>query len=224
MSQPDFKTLTGDESNFPYDSWEQVYQQSALHELPWDAPEAHPLLIEIFKDHRPKPGTRALDLGCGTGASSRLLANVGYEVDALDVSETAIMRARVLSKGGGCSTRYIVGNAIKYALNSTSVYGLVLDCLFLHHVQEDDIDAYFNSVRNTLCVGGLYVVGVFVQVDDTIKRASYFSDGEVRYWTQSGIEQYLGACFVCDSAFYGLAGSVDHNYPAGFFMFTKQRE
>lgn len=222
MHQPDSKQTAVDNGDFPYSSWERVYQQSNLHELPWDTPEAHPLLVEMFKDHKAKSGARALDLGCGTGASSRLLTSAGYTVDAWDVSETAIARARALSKVCGAAIQFVAGNAIRDAISRADSYDLVLDFLFLHHVQEHDIETYFNGVRNSVRAGGRYVVGVLLQTDQVAKRASFFSDGEVRYWTQSEIERNLGVGFVCESDSYGNAGSADHNYPAGLFAFSKR--
>lgn len=223
MSQNDLKErTTGIVDDFPYSSWEQVYQQSDMHELPWDTAEAHPLLVEMFKDHQVKPGARALDIGCGTGASSRLLAQLGYDVDAWDVSETAILRARTLSEKNGDSIRFVAGNAIKSALNNPNSYDLVLDFLFLHHVQDEDIKAYFTCVSNSVQPGGLYVVGVIVQTDDLITRPSFFSVGQVRYWTLDGIEHQLGSNFKCLQSSYGVVGSADHNYPAGIFYFTRR--
>ncbi|MDP2816002.1 MAG: class I SAM-dependent methyltransferase, partial [Rectinemataceae bacterium] len=147
---------------------------------------------------------------------------IGYEVDAWDVSETAIDRARTLSKDCGATIRFIAGNAIQNAMYRTDTYDLILDFLFLHHVQDRDIEAYFDGVRNSIQIAGHYVVGVFMQTDDVVKRSSFFSDGKVRYWTKSGIEEHLGSNFMCDSTFYGNAGSPDHNYPIGVFLFVKR--
>ncbi|WP_329056074.1 methyltransferase domain-containing protein [Amycolatopsis sp. NBC_01488] len=42
------------------------------------------------RDIRSVAGGRALELGCGPGRNTRRLAEVGYEVDAVDRSSTAI--------------------------------------------------------------------------------------------------------------------------------------
>lgn len=165
---------------------------------------------------------RALDLGCGTGVSSRLLAKVGYQVDAWDVSATAIARARALSVDRPSIIRYFAGNAIRHALGCRNTYDLILDFLLLHHVQDADIAGYFCGIRQSLRAGGHYIVGVFVKTGDTVTRGSYFSDGEVRCWTLSEIRQYLRAKLVCHTASYGQAGSADHIYPFGLFMFASR--
>lgn len=220
MFQPDLKTFADNKGDFPYSSWERVYRQSNLHELPWDTPEAHPLLVDLFKDHRAIPSARALDLGCGTGASSRLLAKAGYEVEAWDVSETAIKRARALSKDCGAAIRFVAGNALQSALNNSASCGLVLDFFFLHHVQPDDIRAYFSGIRNVLNSEGIYIVGVFVHDGNTANRPSLFSEGRVTYWSRVELETQLGRGWRCTSAAYGRGGNKTLNYPMGLFEFS----
>lgn len=46
-------------------------------------------LVELFKDWQPNAG-RVLDLGCGNGRNARYLASKGFEVVAMDYSDSAI--------------------------------------------------------------------------------------------------------------------------------------
>lgn len=50
----------------------------------------------LLAEHVPPPdgGSRALDVGCGTGALAAYLAGLGYAVDALDFTESGLARAR----------------------------------------------------------------------------------------------------------------------------------
>lgn len=45
-------------------------------------------------------GRRALDFGCGTGRSTRLLTACGFDVTGVDVSESMVERARVVDPTG----------------------------------------------------------------------------------------------------------------------------
>ncbi|MFJ3877152.1 methyltransferase, FxLD system [Streptomyces sp. NPDC090077] len=51
---------------------------------------------QLLAEHAPVPegGGRALDVGCGTGELAAHLAGLGYTVDAVDLTDSAIARAR----------------------------------------------------------------------------------------------------------------------------------
>lgn len=55
-----------------------------------------------------KPGARLFELGCGNGVGAKALAAAGYDVTAVDLSETGIVAAR-LSATPGC--RFEVASA-----------------------------------------------------------------------------------------------------------------
>jgi SAM-dependent methyltransferase len=58
------------------------------------------------------PG-RALDVGCGEGADAIWLAQRGWIVTAIDISEVAIGRAREASHPAGVSVEWICGDALQ---------------------------------------------------------------------------------------------------------------
>ncbi|MFJ7065976.1 class I SAM-dependent methyltransferase [Streptomyces sp. NPDC101115] len=45
----------------------------------------------------PQPGQRALDIGCGTGQLARCLHSLGYDVTGVEVSASALLKARTRS-------------------------------------------------------------------------------------------------------------------------------
>ncbi|MGW1932971.1 class I SAM-dependent methyltransferase [Streptomyces sp. NPDC001919] len=58
--------------------------------------------IAMFTHHaNPKPGQRALDVGCGTGQLARALHSLGYGVTGLEVSAAALLTARARSSAQG---------------------------------------------------------------------------------------------------------------------------
>ena len=81
--------------------WEDRYRND---DLPWDRPTATEHLtwaIETF-DIAPR---KAIDIGCGTGTNVIWLAQQGFEVVGVDISESAIQRAtRKADQAGAACT------------------------------------------------------------------------------------------------------------------------
>lgn len=69
-------------------------------------------LMKIFSEHKVPKGGAILDLACGIGRHSTLLAEKGYKVTGVDISATYIERARELASEKNVSKRaeFIVGD------------------------------------------------------------------------------------------------------------------
>jgi SAM-dependent methyltransferase len=81
----------------PYDA---MYRRGA----PWDTGPREELVALLDSGRLTRAvGPRALDVGCGTGADCRLLAEHGFEVTGVDFSEVAIGRAQA----AGGTPRYV---------------------------------------------------------------------------------------------------------------------
>ncbi|MCR5979112.1 methyltransferase domain-containing protein [Gordonia jinghuaiqii] len=92
MSSDDVRPDTAADSDRPDDSgsaqeWDERYRSS---ERLWTS-EVNPALVAEVSDL--DPGV-ALDVGSGEGADARWLADRGWQVTALDISQVAIDRAR----------------------------------------------------------------------------------------------------------------------------------
>lgn len=61
-------------------------------------------------------GGRALDLACGLGANSIYLAQNGFWVDSIDISESAIRRLQVRSRSIGLNLGLVVGDTDYFPL------------------------------------------------------------------------------------------------------------
>jgi SAM-dependent methyltransferase len=65
------------------------------------------------------PG-RALDVGCGEGADAIWLAQRGWEVTGIDISDVAVRRAREAAEGSGVAVEWISGDALQTSLPQQS--------------------------------------------------------------------------------------------------------
>src|SRR3954468_20682622 len=78
--------------------WDQRY---AEREQIWSG-RVNPVLASVAAE---LPPGRALDLGCGEGGDAVWLADHGWAVTAVDISSTALDRARRAAEGAGVGDR-----------------------------------------------------------------------------------------------------------------------
>ncbi|MFF3287242.1 class I SAM-dependent methyltransferase [Streptomyces sp. NPDC003023] len=102
-------------------------------------------------------GGRALDLGCGPGRNALYLASLGYEVDAVDLSPTAISWAqeRARESGAGDFVRFHCGDA--FTLDPAEFggpYDLIHDSGCFHHLPPHRRVSYLALLDRVLAPGG----------------------------------------------------------------------
>ena len=80
----------------PHASWNDSYASGAP--LPWDTGTPDPVLVELIESRAIAPGN-TLEIGCGTGTNAIYLAQYGFDVLGVDISEVAVDRARTRAEG-----------------------------------------------------------------------------------------------------------------------------
>jgi len=94
--------------------WDARYNESELAK--WSGRPNGRLVAEVSGL---APG-RALDVGSGEGADAIWLAQRGWDVTAVDISEVAVGRARAAAQTAGAVVNWVVGDALKVALPARS--------------------------------------------------------------------------------------------------------
>lgn len=110
-------------------------------------PEDGTTLVEAIVDDL--PDGRALDLATGEGRVASLLADRGWEVDAIDVSRTMLDRARDRRDGRPESINWILADVDSYCFPG-SVYDVVT-------IQFFDARDRLDAVKSALVPGGVLV-------------------------------------------------------------------
>ena len=85
------------------EKWDRRYAEGTYHARTYPSP----FLVERLGE---LPRGRALDLACGAGRNALCLAEAGYEVEALDISGTAIDRARTTARERGLEVDWRVAD------------------------------------------------------------------------------------------------------------------
>lgn len=90
--------------------WEAKYQAG---DTPWEMAGDCDRLAALVQAGRVRP-CRALEPGCGSGAVAIAMAQMGFEVTALDIAPTAIQRAQQLAAERGVRVDFVCADVTRW--------------------------------------------------------------------------------------------------------------
>lgn len=100
-------------------------------------------------------GRTALDVACGDGRNARHLAELGFEVEAVDVSDIAVARLRAAAAGTGLRVR-----ARAVDLEHDGLPAAAFDVVICMNYLQRDL---FEALRVALAPGGLLLYETFAR-------------------------------------------------------------
>jgi 2-polyprenyl-3-methyl-5-hydroxy-6-metoxy-1,4-benzoquinol methylase len=139
------------------DYWESLYASKGDQEVSWTQPEPRMSLSLIGEVC---PAGRVIDVGGGASFLAEKLLDRGYSVTVLDISQTAIDRARKRLGARGRQIHWIVADVTAHPdLGSFDVWH---DRAVFHFLAAPaDRAAYTALLAQTVPVGGHVVIGTF---------------------------------------------------------------
>ncbi|TXS72266.1 class I SAM-dependent methyltransferase [Streptomyces sp. sk2.1] len=144
-------------------SWWDGFYADRDRPVPFFVAKPDENLVSYTERGTVAPG-RALDLGCGPGRNAIHLASLGFEVDAVDLSGSAIAWAeeRAREAGVGDAVRFHHGNAFDLAATELAgPYDLVHDSGCFHHLPPHRRVSYLALLDNCLAPGGHFALSCF---------------------------------------------------------------
>lgn len=150
------------------------------HTAPWVIGEPQPTVVALERTGQLR--SPILDIGCGLGEHTILLARLGYEVLGIDFAPHAIEQARANAAAHGVNARFEIGDA--FDLDAATPYDTILDSALFHIFDDADRTRYVESLRRVCRAGGyLHVLalsdagrGFGPQVGEQAIRSA-FTDG-----------------------------------------------
>lgn len=113
-------------------------------------------LTGLLKEYGVSEGL-VLDLGCGTGSMTELLAAAGYDMIGVDNSEDMLQIAMEKREKSGRDILYILQDMREFELYGT-VAAVVSICDCVNYVLEyDELVEVFSLVNNYLDPGGIFI-------------------------------------------------------------------
>ena len=139
-------------------SWKLMYR---LGFTPWEQVSGPSLeqLERLFADERPEPGSKALDIGCGSGRQSMRLAKLGWQVTGIDFVPLAIKRARARAQSEGVDARFVRGDVTRMSDVVGTGYDLLVDLGCFHSV--GDKAAYAREAAAVAAPGTTFLLFAF---------------------------------------------------------------
>ncbi len=161
-----------------------------------DGRQIGPTLDDIRVDHVEryllaanllKPGWRVLDIACGVGYGSYLMATrvPGVHVDAIDIAEDAMEYARKYYTHS--NVRYFVGDALSCELNK-GYYDAIVSFETLEHLTDDR--RFLDRLHESLRAGGRLILSS--PNEDTLSFNRSDFPYHVRHYRSREMEQLLG--------------------------------
>jgi ubiquinone/menaquinone biosynthesis C-methylase UbiE len=135
--------------------WDRIYKQyGKFVEEPEEGLEK---IVEVFREHGVK---RVLDLGCGTGRHSVFLAEHGFEVCGIDISETGIRIAEEWLKAKNLHADLRTGSFYEPLPYDDGSFDAVVSIRVIHHARIEDIRKAVKEMERVLKLNGLVFVTV----------------------------------------------------------------
>ncbi len=154
------RTIVGslDDYYFGYeDRYRTVYENGA--EL-WESAEPNASLLGTLQKHPDVFAGRIIDLGCGEGRDSLYLLSQGHDVVSVDVSHSALGRARERAAAAGLAASGFMERDIIYLRGfAENSFDLAMNMGCLHMlVNEDQRAGHIARVYDIVRPGGYFVV------------------------------------------------------------------
>lgn len=158
----------------PKSQWEYIYQTIPVEQIPWETGEPSPDLVRLFVEKSIRKGTKVLDVGCGLGTQTRFMAQRGATPTGIDISQTAISKAReqLLSEKDTIAN-FIVGDVCKMPM-PTGAFEFIYDRGCYHHLSVQQRREYVKEVSRVLAPQGLLHMLIFAGAMGSFEVIEYF--------------------------------------------------
>lgn len=169
--------------------WENIYQNKNLQEVSWYQPTPKTSL-SFFQTFNVPKNAKIIDIGGGDSLLVDHLLALGYtELTVLDISETAIEKAKIRLGKNESQVKWVVSNIVDFV--PTQKYDFWHDRATFHFLtQQTDIEKYIKIINQNVTEAGKLVIGTFSE-----KGPTKCSGIEIKQYSKAKLVQTIGLYF-----------------------------
>jgi len=209
--------------------WEKAYSEVSLL---WGVEPDH--VLKAYAELVPQGPI--LDLGIGEGRNALFFAKMGYEVEGIDISETAVERCMRRSQGANLKVQASVGDLRELDIPQAR-YSLIIAAWVLNFLRKGEADKMMAKIRDGLKRDGIVYVAVFSTDDpgftwakeklELVEENTFYSR-KMRTYRHYFIKDEIVLPFADFRLLYHADGTeldLDHGEPHyhGFIIYCGQR-
>lgn len=117
--------------------------------------------LEAIFERGTRPVRTVLDLGCGTGAHAVRLAQRGYKVVGVDISDAMLYEARQRASTTAETIEFILGDVRSVRLDWQFDAVICMFAVMGYQTTDDDVGRALDTVRHHLTPGGPFIFDVW---------------------------------------------------------------
>lgn len=136
----------------PDRDWNQTYRDPQAP--PWDTGRPCTQLQQLLDGGAVKP-CRALELGCGTGTNVVFLAQQGFDVTGVDLSEVAVQRAQQKARAAGVKAGFVSASVLALP-NLGEPFEFVFDRGCFHVLPKEQRAVFVGQLAGVTRPGSVY--------------------------------------------------------------------
>ena len=167
--------------------------------VPWAKNKTHPYLQQWLEAKPPQTeGKSALVVGCGLGDDAELLASVGYQVTAFDISESAIAWCK--QRFSKSRVDYQVGDLFALNPNWKDRFDLVYECRNIQALPLNVRSQIVKAIALTVAPRGTLLIITRHRDNSTIPDGPPWAlaDDELNQFTQFDLSEVKRDVFMED--------------------------
>lgn len=142
-----------------YEAYEERYKKIHEKGLLWFSDEPTPELIDWIKYFKIPKSNGICEVGCGEGRDSLYLAEQGYEVTGIDISNEAIKKCKELAEKKKVNINWIVSDALNLKDKIDRQFDWIYSIGTLHMlVEQEDRKKFLESIYSILKPQGSFLL------------------------------------------------------------------